>query len=188
MKKLLRYLLMTVMALCFSLPCFSAEAATVALLPLINNVQGDEVATQVFYKEVINAMNAQKGFMMVENNKVTTAINDANVGNNLPNKLVLAKIAQDGNVDIVIAMQLDKIEDENYFDLIDLLAAETKQTLELNEDFPWVRMREAFEERKRLITEGLARDEFFNQAYKMSKKLHYNLPESTQDSQEKYYY
>ena len=48
--------------------------------------------------------------------------------------------------------------------------------------------KEAFEERKRLITEGLARDEFFNQAYKMSKKLHYNLPESTQDSQEKYYY
>ena len=115
MKKLLRYLLMTVMTLCFSLPCFSAEAATVALLPLINNVQGDEVATQVFYKEVINAMNAQKGFMMVENNKVTTAINDANVGNNLPNKLVLAKIAQDGNVDIVIAMQLDKIEDETLF-------------------------------------------------------------------------
>lgn len=84
--------------------------------------------------------------------------------------------------------KLDKIEDENYFDLIDLLAIETKQTLELNEDFPWVRMREAFEERKRLITDGLARDEFFNQAYKMSKKLHYNLPESTQDSQEKYYY
>ena len=49
-------------------------------------------------------------------------------------------------------------------------------------------MRDAFEERKRLITEGLSNDEFLSQAYKRSKKLHYNLPESTQDSQEKYYY
>ena len=66
MKKLLRFLVMTVVTLCLSLPCLGAEAATVALLPLINNVQGDEVANQVFYKEAIATMNAQKGFMMVE--------------------------------------------------------------------------------------------------------------------------
>lgn len=116
MKKLLRCLLMTVMALCFSLPCFSAaEAATVALLPLINNVQGDEAATQIFYKEAIATMNAQKGFMMVENDKLNAAIDAANVGNKVPNELALAKIAKDGKVDIVIAMQLDKIEDETIF-------------------------------------------------------------------------
>lgn len=41
MSKVLRYLLMTVMALCLSIPCFgtAAEAAGVALLPLINNVE-----------------------------------------------------------------------------------------------------------------------------------------------------
>ena len=115
MRKLLRCLLMTVMTLCLSLPCFSAEAATVALLPLINNVQGDEIATQIFYKEAINAMNAQKGFMMVENSKVINAIDAANVGNNVPDKATVAKIAKDGNVDIVIAIQLDKIEDETLF-------------------------------------------------------------------------
>ena len=107
---------MTVMALCFSLPCFSSvEAATVALLPLINNIQGDEVANQYFYKEAISTMNKQKGFLMVENDKLTAAIEAANVGNNVPNEVVAAKIAKDGNVDIVIAMQLDKIEDETLF-------------------------------------------------------------------------
>ena len=116
MKKVLRCLLMTVMALCFSLPCFATvEAASVALLPLINNVQGDEVANQVFYKEAIATMNAQKGFFMVENAKLTAAIEGANVGSEVPSEAVVAKIAKDGNVDIVVAMQLDKIEEETIF-------------------------------------------------------------------------
>lgn len=116
MKKLLRCLLMTVMALCFSLPCFSAaEAATVALLPLINNVQNDEMVSQIFYKEAIATMNSQKGFMMVENDKLTAAIDAVNVGNKVPGEAALVKIAKDGDVDIVIAIQLDKLEDETFF-------------------------------------------------------------------------
>ena len=116
MKKVLRSLLMTVMALCFSLPCLSSvEAASVALLPLINNVQGDEVANQVFYKEAIATMNAQKGFFMVENAKLTAAIESVNVGSEVPSEAAAAKIAKGGDVDFVIAMQLDKIEDENIF-------------------------------------------------------------------------
>ena len=116
MKKLLRCLLMTVMALCFSLPCFSSvEAATVALLPLINNVQGDEVAGKIFYKEAINTMNKQKGFLMVENDKLAAAIEAVNVGRTIPGEAAVAKVAKDGNVDIVIAMQLDEIVDETIF-------------------------------------------------------------------------
>ena len=115
MKKLLRCLLMTVMALCFSLPCLSAEAASVALLPLINNVQGDEVAGKIFYKEAIATMNAQKGFFMVENDKLNAAIEAANVGNEVPSEATLAKIAKDGDVDIVLAIQVDKIEEETLF-------------------------------------------------------------------------
>ena len=111
MKKVLRYLLMTVMALCISLPCLSAEAASVALLPLINNVQGDEVANQVFYKNAIATMNKAKGFVMVENDKLTAAIEAANVGNEVPGEATMAKIAKDGNVDMVIAIQVDVIND-----------------------------------------------------------------------------
>ena len=111
MKKVLRYLLMTVMALCISLPCLSAEAASVALLPLINNVQGDEVANQVFYKNAIATMNKTKGFVMVENDKLTAAIEAANIGSEVPGEATMAKIAKEGNVDMVLAIQVDVIND-----------------------------------------------------------------------------
>ena len=89
MKKVLRYLLMTVLAICFTVPCLNAaEAATVALLPLINNVAGDELANQVYYKNAIEA------------NKVEGSV---------PSEAALAKIAKDGDVDIVFAIQLDKL-------------------------------------------------------------------------------
>lgn len=117
MKKMLRYFLMTVLALCFSLPCFgSVEAATVALLPLINN--SDEVgetrdlSNQVFYKNAMSVLNSKKGFLLVENDKLTAAIEAAKVGNKLPDSAALAKIAKDGDVDIVMAFQIDKLDDK----------------------------------------------------------------------------
>lgn len=109
MKKLLRYLMMTVMAVAFCVPGFSAaEAATVALLPLVNNVQ-DDLANQVFYKEAMNSLKAQKGFVLVENDALTAAIDAAKLNGRLPSEAELQKIAADGKVDIVIAMQLDKL-------------------------------------------------------------------------------
>ena len=126
MKKIYRYLLMTVLALCLSIPALAAEAASIALLPLINNVQGDELANQVFYKSAIGAINAQKGFMIVENDKLTAAIDAANIGKQVPNKATLAKIAKDGNADIVIAVQLDKLSDTTF-----LLSEENKIQLSL---------------------------------------------------------
>ena len=111
MKKMYRYLLMAVLAICLSIPAFAAEAASIALLPLINNNQGDEIANQVYFKSAINAINAQKGFMLVENDKLTAAIDAAKIAGKVPSKAVLEKIAKDGNVDIVIAMELDKLDD-----------------------------------------------------------------------------
>ena len=110
MKKIYRYLLMTVLAICLSIPAFATEAASIALLPLINNVQGDEVANQVYYKSAINAINAQNGFMLVENDKLTAAIEAANIAGKMPTKATFEKIAKEGNVDIVVAMELDKLE------------------------------------------------------------------------------
>ena len=110
MKRIYRYLLMTVLAICLSIPVFTAEAASIALLPLVNNVPGDEVANQVYFKSAINAINSQKGFMLVENDKVTAAVEAAKIAGKLPAKDTLEKIAKDGNVDIVIAMELDKLD------------------------------------------------------------------------------
>ena len=112
MKKVLCYLLMTIMTLCFSLPCFSAvEAATVAILPLINNVEGgDDLANQVFYKEAISTLKNQKGFVMVENDKLSAAVEGAMISDDVPDKATLAKIAKNGGVDIVFCMELDDLE------------------------------------------------------------------------------
>lgn len=115
MKKIYRYLLLTVLALCLSIPALGAEAASVALLPLINNVQGDEIANQIFYKSAIGAINAQKGFVLVENDNLTAAIEANKNGANLPSEAQLAAIAKEGKVDIVIAMQIDELEDNPVF-------------------------------------------------------------------------
>lgn len=124
MSKVLRYLMMTVMALCLSVPCFgtAAEAAGVALLPLINNVEyeaveeGEEdearLTNQVFFKNALAAINSKKGFYMVENKKLDAAVEAANIGNELPSANVLAEIGKAGDADIVIAFQLDALDDE----------------------------------------------------------------------------
>ena len=110
MKKVLRYLLMTVLAICFTVPCLNAaEAATVALLPLVNNVEGDELANQVYYKQAINAIKAQPGFVLVENDQLTLAMENSKFGIAGINQKALEKIAKEGNVDVVFAMQLDKL-------------------------------------------------------------------------------
>ena len=117
MKNILRYFIMTVMAVCFMVPCFSAaEAASVAILPLINNIEGgDDLANSLFYKEAMNAVKAKKGFYVDENAKLNAAIKEANIGKELPSASVLAKIAKDGNVDIVFALQIDELHDEPVF-------------------------------------------------------------------------
>ena len=115
MKKMYRLLLMTVLALCLSIPVLGAEAASIALLPLINNLQGDEIANQVYFKSAIGAINAQKGFMLVDNDNLTAVIESAKVDGNVPDKVILEKIAKDGNIDIVIAMQLDKLDDTTLY-------------------------------------------------------------------------
>lgn len=112
MKKIYRYLLMTVLALCLSIPALAAEAASIALVPLINNVQGDEIANQIFYKNAIGAINAQQGYTIVDNDHVTAVIEANKNGNNVPTEAALKKIAKDAKVDIVIAVQLDKLYDE----------------------------------------------------------------------------
>lgn len=112
MKKIYRYFLLALCALCLSIPALGAEAASVALIPLLNNVQGDEIANQIFYKNAIGAINAQKGFTLVENDALTAVIEANKNGSNVPSDAALQKIAQDGKVDIVIAIQLDELHDD----------------------------------------------------------------------------
>lgn len=110
MKKIYRYLLMTVLALCLSIPAIAAEAASVAVLPLINNVEGRTDVSQVYYSGAINAIKAQQGFMMVDNDDLTAVVEKHTTKGVLPDKEALQAIAKEAKVDIVIAMQLDTLD------------------------------------------------------------------------------
>lgn len=111
MKKILQYFILTIMTVCFYIPAFSsAEAATVALLPLVNNVKGDELAEQIFYQEAIGTLNDYPEYMMIENDKLTAAIEKAHI-TDVTDEAALRAIAKDGDVDVVIAMQLDALDD-----------------------------------------------------------------------------
>ena len=112
MQRVCCYLLMTLLALCLSIPALGAEAASVALVPLINNVQGDEIANQIFYKNAIGTINAQQGYTIVDNDHVTAIIEANKNGQNVPTEAALKTIAKDAKVDVVIAVQLDKLYDE----------------------------------------------------------------------------
>lgn len=119
MKKIYHFLMMTVFALCLSIPSLGAEAASVALLPLINNVEGDTLASQIYFKSALGAINSQKGIVLVDNDQLNAVIEAAKLGSEVPDKATLAKIAKDGNVDLVIAMQLDVLKDEAIYDAND---------------------------------------------------------------------
>ena len=93
MKKLYRYLLMTVLALCLSIPAIAAEAASVAVLPLINKVEGRTDVAQVYYSGAINAIKAQQGFMMVDNDELTAVVERNVTKGVLPNEATLKAIA-----------------------------------------------------------------------------------------------
>ena len=112
MQRVCCYLLMTLLALCLSIPALGAEAASVALVPLINNVQGDEIANQIFYKNAIGTINAQQGYTIVDNDHVTAIIEANKNGQNVHTEAALKTIAKDAKVDVVIAVQLDKLYDE----------------------------------------------------------------------------
>lgn len=53
-----------------------------------------------------------KRLVVVENDKLTAVIDAAKIGNKVPSAATLEKIAKDGDVDIVIAVQLDKLDDK----------------------------------------------------------------------------
>ncbi|MDO5787413.1 MAG: hypothetical protein Q4P09_06860 [Phascolarctobacterium sp.] len=115
MKKMYHYLLMSLLVLCLTIPALAAEAASIALLPLINNVKGDEIANQIFYKSAIGTINAQQGYTIVDNDQITAIIEANKNGNKVPNEAALKKIAKDAKVDIVIAVQLDELHDDPVF-------------------------------------------------------------------------
>lgn len=110
MQKVLRYFLMTVMALCMYMPGMtnSAEAASMVVLPTIYNVEYPELDS-TFYDNVIDCFKQQDKYDYVENDAIQAVIDKHTVKGQLPTKEALSAIAEEAGVDLVMCMQLDKL-------------------------------------------------------------------------------
>lgn len=110
MQKIVRYFLMTVMAICMYLPGMtsSAEAASMVVLPTIYNVEYPELDS-TFYDNVIDGFKQQDKYEYVENDAIQAVIDKHTVKGQLPTKEALCAIAEEAGVDLIMCMQLDKL-------------------------------------------------------------------------------
>lgn len=109
MKKIFRMFFMAVMAVCLSITgAQAAEAASVALLPLVNHTE-NETAGQVFFREALDILKMKPGFVLMDNEKISKAAAANTVSGVLPGETALKHIADEGGVEIVICCELDKM-------------------------------------------------------------------------------
>ena len=102
---------LAVTAACMA-PCFSADAATIALLPLVNNVADYEDAGAVFYDRAVEAIKKNGVYEIVDDATVDKAIAKYTKPGVLPKPDALRAICEEGNVDAVFAYELESLEDE----------------------------------------------------------------------------
>ena len=108
MKKFLNYLLLALVTICFALPLGGkAEAAKVAVVPLANNVVGDDMAGTIYMQEAL-AMFRYPEFDLLGDDVVIAAVGENGLADY--SKAALQKVAQATGADIVVAMQLDKLD------------------------------------------------------------------------------
>lgn len=110
----LRYLLMGAAVGFMSLASFnSAEAARIALLPLINNVAERDDLQQIYYDRAIEVTKNVPDAEIVDSIELDKAIEKNLQPNQLPAQAACEAIARDGGVDVVIMMQVDKLDYKN---------------------------------------------------------------------------
>ncbi len=116
MNKMLRFVAMAAAVVSFSLPTWnSAEAANVALLPLINNVVEREDLGSIYYDRAVDVAKMSNNDL-VDDSTLDKAIAKYTKAGVIPTKEDMMSIASEGNVDVVYIMQIDEL---NRKDLLD---------------------------------------------------------------------
>lgn len=108
--KVFKYML-AVVALVISFAAVKVEAATVAVIPLINKVEfntaeEEKVPNMIYMNQALAVLKNKPGYMLVENDRLRHAIKDNVDPYKLPTKEQMKTISKKGNVDIVFAMEL----------------------------------------------------------------------------------
>ena len=113
MHKIYKYLLlMALVLLGISYGAVAMAMTKVAVLPLVNKVKNDEAAPQFYYGEIIQTLTHMDDFYFEDGDRVTESIERNVKEGQMPKPEVLARIAQEGQVDMVYVMELDKLGDK----------------------------------------------------------------------------
>lgn len=116
MKKL-HYIAAVAMAGFLALPILNtAEAASVAILPLVNNVIDREGLESIYYDRAIEAVKLDPSYEIAESPELDAAINKSTTQQVLLDRKACEDIANAAKIDIVIAMQVDTMTVEELFD------------------------------------------------------------------------
>lgn len=122
MKNILRYLLLALVVIGFTVPVFGkAEAAKIAILPLANNVADDELSGQVFFNECMDYFKFPE-FDMVDDAVLDKALKEENyavVGKNGPDEAMLKRIMAKTGADMALMMSLDELSPEPQMGMIE---------------------------------------------------------------------
>ena len=113
MKKIMNFVLMAVLAVCFVLPAAGkAEAAKLAVVPLATHVEDNTTASMIYMEEIMDTFKFPE-FDMIAEDVVDKAVGSRNIADF--SKANLERIARESGADIVIAMSLDKLDDKALF-------------------------------------------------------------------------
>ena len=122
MKNILRYLLLALVVVGFTVPVFGkAEAAKIAILPLANNVADDELSGQVFFNECMDYFKFPE-FDMIDDAVLDKALKEENyavVGKNGPDEAMLKRIMAKTGADMALMMSLDELSLEPQMGMIE---------------------------------------------------------------------
>lgn len=111
--RILRGILMTAAAVGVSFSCLSsADAARVALLPLVNNVVEREDLSSIYYDRAVEATKNAKDAELVDSSELDKAVSKFVKMGELPNQESCTAIANEGGADIVIGLQIDELDNK----------------------------------------------------------------------------
>lgn len=110
MKKVLQYILMTVM-MAFAIGTSFAnqtEAAEMVVVPVINNTENTEIES-TFYDNVLDCVKQQEKYEYIDGDEVSKALEKYTVKGQLPDEQALRSIAEELNADLVVAVELNEL-------------------------------------------------------------------------------
>lgn len=109
--KVINYLVMGLTTLSLSCSFFNfAEATNVVLLPLINRTTEYEDFGQIYYNRAINVMKLNDEYTLVDDTKTEEIVAKYTAEAILPDENACHNIAKATDADIVIAMEMNKLD------------------------------------------------------------------------------